>query len=169
MLYVLTKNDSLLKLLAVNFITGTVCARLASTSRKKDLHEGYLVIYDRVTLIVQQSLVPMIYLMYHLLNRWFWYSAISVTVIQFQLCWSSLVNLFIVSFNTTRLFTVIRKASGDLFAAAALKHGKRNSETQSLKRKPKQKRKRNPWKKVPSDRFEKKKISNDKKINKQIK
>ena len=33
MLYVLTKNDSLLKLLAVNVITGTVCARPASTSR----------------------------------------------------------------------------------------------------------------------------------------
>ena len=33
MLYILTKNDSLLKLLAVNFITGTVWARPASTSR----------------------------------------------------------------------------------------------------------------------------------------
>ena len=54
-----------------------------------------------------------------------------------------------------RLFqhhSVIRKASGDMFAAAALTHGIRNSEKESRK----QKRKRNPLKKVPSDRFENK-------------
>ena len=43
MLYVLTKNDSLLKLLAVNFIT--VCARPANTLESL---EGYLLVYDLV-------------------------------------------------------------------------------------------------------------------------
>ena len=59
---------------------------------------------------------------------------------------------------------------------AALKHGiwDLETETESRKRKwkqkwkRKQKRKRNPWEKVPSNRFEKKN-GHDKKINKQIK
>ena len=56
-----------------------------------------------------------------------------------------------------------------LLRTAALKHGIRNPETETESRKRKRKRIRNLWKKVPSDRFEKKYISNDNKINKQIK
>ena len=78
MLYVhlkkaLPNNLSLLKLLAVNFIT--VCARLENTLEVKALRAIFL--SDRVTLIhVCSNLqLPMIYVMYYRLNKWFWYSA----------------------------------------------------------------------------------------------
>ena len=50
------------------------------------------------------------------------------------------------------------------FVTAALKHGFRNGESGNGNGNGI----RNPWKKVPSDRFEKKKIINDNKINKEI-
>ena len=156
MLYVLTKNDSLLKLLAVNFITGTVCARPASTWGLS----SYLW-SSHFNSCVQQSLLPMIYLMYHLLNRWFWYSHC-----HFSYSYTVSVVLIFSSQFIYRLFqhhSAVHRNSKSFRRPVCCsstktwntEFGNGITETESVK----EVSKRSIWKK----------ISNDKKINKQIK